>query len=132
MHQNEKLSAFLGMQRLASQAKMDGNDAMKLLLPAAGFAIGVGRLRNGRVILGMSTARDMIHTEVTLLLYFWPRLLMIRWSFFLPKTGWQIVFAYDQCLRPPKVFLTRERKRVQAERQRSRCTEGFLSLKNKG
>ncbi|CAE7620631.1 CYB5R1 [Symbiodinium sp. CCMP2456] len=43
---------------------MDGNDAMKLLVPTAAFAVGVG-----------------------LLLYFWPR--------------------------PPKVFLTRERKRVQ-------------------
>ncbi|CAL1143997.1 unnamed protein product [Cladocopium goreaui] len=43
---------------------MDGNDAMKLILPIAGFAVGV-----------------------SLLLYFWPR--------------------------PPKVFLTRERKRAQ-------------------
>lgn len=43
---------------------MDGNDAMKLVLPAAAFAVGV-----------------------SLLLYFWPR--------------------------PPKVFLTRERKRAQ-------------------
>ena len=57
---------------------MDGNDAMKLVLPAAAFAVGVPRCkrllgRRWRRANGSMLMLPVAVSEVSLLLYFWPR-----------------------------------------------------------
>lgn len=57
---------------------MDGNDAMKLVLPAAAFAVGVGSTKMpglAVVVVTWMAGNALVGnmSEVSLLLYFWPR-----------------------------------------------------------